>query len=649
MVVRTHGYAGKILRVNLSTGKISTEPTMKYAKRFIGGEGINQWILFNDVFPGIWPLDPANEIIIGTGVLTGTAVPTAGRFYVASKNVLTGGVGSSCLGGHFGPELKFAGYDHIVIRGRSSKPCYIDVNDGDVKVRDAGHLWGKTTRETEDMIREEHGDRDIQLLTIGPAGENLVRGANIMGSGGHSASRCGLGAVMGSKNLKAVAVRGSGGISIAKSDEFMQLAEMLSKRIKTAPLFHKLRQGGTFSSLEAFNYLGNIVVRNFQDVTWDPEKVRKTEIKKEYHVRDLACFACPVACKKYLRITDGLYRGVEGQSFDLGVASSLMTKLDIDCLPAVIKMAKMCNQLGLDADNTGGPIAWAMECYEKGILTERDTGGLKLKWGDYETVIQLIKMIAYREGFGDLLAEGSWRASQIVGKGSEKYAMHIKGQDLEESLIGKIGYALGVIVACTGGGHLRGAPVCEGSAVSPEVAERFYGVRTAGDRTAYEGKGKLVAWTEIFKAVVDIMGTCVFMSQRNMRQGINMEDYAKLYTAATGFDLTAEELRHIGERVLNLHKAFNVREGFTRKHDYPPERFFKPASSGEHLIRDKLEKSKDEYYASRGWDVETSLPTRQKLEELELPEVAEQLEQLGKKENKATHGDRGKKQSKGKN
>lgn len=636
MVETTYAYAGKILRVDLSNGKISIERTSKYSKRFLGGRGINQWILLKETGPDTSSLDPACPILFGTGVLIGTATLGACRYTVDSRNYLTGGVGSANSGGHFGPELKFAGYDNVIISGRSRKPCYLWVDDDSVEIRSASHLWGKTTWETDDQIREELSDEDIQLATIGPAGENLVRGACIINNGARAAGRCGLGSVMGSKRLKAIAVRGTGNISVAKPQKFMELVEELLEKVNNDPRMDFFKQYGsmTISQHDNDNWSG-CPVRNFQDGYWEKSKnIRCEDLVKRFSERSLGCFSCPISCSHWLSISAGKFEGVSGEGFETNTINNFGYKLNIDNWPAIIQAHVLCSQYGLDVDNTAGPIAWAMECYQRGILTKKDLDGLELEWGNHKAVFELIKKIAMREGIGDLLAEGSKRASDKIGRGSQKYAMHIKGQDLYETLRYRKGWALGVIVSPRGSGHLRGAPAFEGN-VSPEDAEKYYGVRTAADRRAYEGKAKIVTWMENFKAVLDSVGICALLSWWKSPHLIGPEDIAKLLGAATGRRTDVRRLMKIGERIHNVEKAINVRGGMTRKDDRPPDRFFKePIKSGpgrgDILEKDKFEEMLDEYYELRGWDKETGLPTRSKLEEVGLKEVADELEKYGK-------------------
>lgn len=638
MVETAYAYAGKILRVDLSNGKTSIEPTSKYSKKFLGGRGINQWILLKETGPDTSPLDPACPILFGAGVLIGTATLGACRYTVDSRNYLTGGVGSANSGGHFGPELKFAGYDNVIITGRSREPCYLWIDDDSVEIRSASHLWGNTTWETDDRIREELNDDDIQLATIGPAGENLVRGACIINNGARAAGRCGLGSVMGAKRLKAIAVRGTGNITVAEPRRFMELVEKLAEKIKNDPFLKRnlfFKYGTmTVSQHDNDNWSG-CPVRNFQDGYWEKGKdIRCEDLVEKFSERNLGCFGCSVCCSHWLSISTGEFKGVSGEGFETNTINNFGYKLNIDNWPAIIKAHMLCSQYGLDVDNTAGPIAWAMECYQRGILTKEDLDGLELEWGNYEAVFELIKKIAMREGIGNLLAEGAKRASDRIGRGSQRYAMHIKGQDLYETLRHRKGWALGVIVSPRGGGHLRGAPAFEGN-VSPEDAESYYGVRTAADRRAYEGKAKLVTWMENFKAVLDSVGICALLSWWKSPHLIGPTDIAELLEAATGKRIDVHKLMRMGERIHNIEKAINVRAGMTRKDDRPPDRFFEePIKSGpgkgDILERDKFEKMLDEYYELRGWDKETGLPTRDKLEDVGLKEVADELERYGK-------------------
>jgi len=628
------GYSGKILRINLSNKKIKIEETLNYVKKFLGGKGINQWILLKEVKPGIWPLDPINRLIFGAGVLDGTLAPGSCRYNVDSKNAFTGGVGSSSSGGHLGPEMKFAGYDNIIIQGRSRNPCYLWIDDEHVEFKNANHLWGKTTWENDTLIREEIGDEDIKIASIGQAGENLVRAACIINNGGRAAGRCGLGAVMGSKNLKAIAVRGSGEINVANPDEFMELVEELwNKQIEEIEEDRPAYIGWDRS--RGFTWMRNTIsgnqVRNFQDGFWDLEKVKKTsyaELQK-YQIKNIACFSCPTPCMgaTWLRITEGEFKGIEGEGIYDNTVRNFGVKIDNENLESIIAAHIYCSQYGLDIDNTAGPIAWAMECYQRGILTKDDTDGLELEWGNYKAVLALIKKIAFREGFGDVLGEGCKRASEIVGRGSEKFCMHVKGQDLYENIRATIGYGFGTIIAPRGGGHLDGAIFTEDSGYGAEMSMKKFGVPTAGDRLSYKGKPELVVYQENWNVILNCLGICIFMrkcfDQPWVEPYPNFEILAKLYSAATGFNMTSKDLIQVAERIINVMKVFNVREGMTRKDDYPPDRFFnEPIKSGPGkgvcLERKKYDEMLNKYYMLREWDKYTGIPTNKKFKELQL-------------------------------
>jgi len=512
-----YGYTGKSLRVDLTTGTISTEPTIKHAKKWLGAQGINQWILHNELKPWVSPYEPANRIIIGCGPLVGTLVPAACRASISSKSTFSYGVGSANLGGHFAPELKFAGYDHIVLQGRARTPVYLWVDDERIEIRDARGVWGKTTRETEDLIKEEIGDEDIQIMSIGPAGENLVRGACVIANRNRAAGRCGLGAVMGSKNLKAVAVRGTGVVEVAHPDRFMQAVDDAWERLEKSKGLGVIRKYGTVGVFPGENEICSIAYKNFQSSRMPQEQVEKLHpdiFKETYMKRDMACFGCPLHCDKYYRVDHGPYAGLATEGFQLDAVANFGGKLAIEYAPAIIKGCALCDELGLDEVNATVVLAWAFECYQRGILAQKDTDGLKLEWGNYELVFELLRKLAYREGFGNILAEGCKRASEIIGRDSGYYVLHTKGQELHEEVRMPIGWGFGTCVATRGGGHTTGAPVWEiMNMVDPTVAEftaKVVGVKTL-DPTAYEGKPKLIVYIERLQGLINSLGPCMFV------------------------------------------------------------------------------------------------------------------------------------------
>ena len=640
MEERLYSFAGKILYVNLTTGKISTEPTARYAEKFLGGRGIDNWILYKQVKPWVSPLDPANKLIVGSGALVGTLAPCAARHSVDAKSPMTGGVGSGNSCGHFSAELKFAGYDHIVFEGRARKPVYLWINDSQVQIVDASHMWGMTVGETTAFIKGERGKEDIQVLCIGPAGENLVRCACIVTNRARAVGRCGLGAVMGTKNLKAVAVLGSGMIQVAHPDRFMEEVDKAWEKLGKSQSTERRRSWGTLWAGPALNDVGLFPVKNFQDDYMEPKDIGKIhpEIYKEkYEIGRLGYSSCPVSCSHVYHIEDGPYAGLTCEGFESNDLWNFGGRLAIDYAPAIIKAHYLCNEYGLDQDNAAGSIAWAFECYQRGILTTHDTDGLKLEWGDHRVVMELLRRMAYREGIGDILAEGSQRASEIIGRGSETFAIHVKGQDSMEPMRASKGWALGCTVSTRGGGHTRGANLVELYQGLPrEFYEKTWGISEAGDMLSYENKAKPVVYYERLQAVLDSLGICLLCSNWGGADQLSPDDLAGLYSAATGRELSGNELMMIGERIHNIEKAFNVlHAGFGRQDDYPPRRFMdEPIKSGpaqgELLLRDEWDKMLDEYYEIHGWDKETGWQSRRQLEELALKEVADDLERAGR-------------------
>ncbi|NIN53745.1 MAG: aldehyde ferredoxin oxidoreductase [Nitrososphaeria archaeon] len=635
-----YGWAGKILRVDLDSGHTSREPTLKYAKKFLGGRGINWGILYSEIKTGTDALSPENMIGIGTGILTGTLTPAACRSSLDMKSPLTHAVGSADVGGHWGPELKFAGYDNILIRGRSKNPVYLWIDDEHVEPRDARKLWGMTTWETPGLIREELGDQDIQVLCIGPAGENLCMGACVIANNGRAAGRCGVGAVWGSKNLKAIAVRGTGSVEVAKPEEFIQTVDRFYETLVNDAGFQGLSKFGTAGWVIGEAAVGAArPFKNSQDTYW-PDYFSKSGgrlLVERYQVRRLACFSCPVHCSQWVEVDEGPFSGLKGEAYEANTDANWGFRVGVDYLPATIKLHILCNQLGLDIDIPSVTVAWAMECYQRGILTKEDTEGLDLTWGNYEAIIELLHRIAYRKGrFANILADGVKRASEKIGRGSEKYAMHVKGQDLyEEGRVG-YGYALGAATSTRCGTHTRGSVVgAEFGHVPSEVSERVYGVPTASDKWNHKGKGKLVVYTERCKGIFDSLGVCVYVTNWWSPYLMGPDMCAELVTAATGWRVTGKELLNIGERIQNVEKAFNVREvGFTRKDDSLPDRFFEPIPSGPmkglRLEREKWEEALNEYYREHRWDIETGLQTKECLENLDLKELVDDLEKIGK-------------------
>ena len=418
------GYIGRLARINLSKEEIKTEElSRELIMKFLGGNGFGAYILYKELSPRIDPFSPENKIVIATGPATGTIVPASNKIGVFSKSPLTGLFFDSYASGHFGPELKFAGYDAIIIEGKARRPVYLWIQDGIIEVRDATHIWGKDTIEAQRVVKKEVGDSEAKIATIGPAGENLVRFANIA-FGLRFAGRGGLGAVMGSKNLKAIAVRGEKHeIAIAQPEKLHKYVDELLEEIKNSPLTKRFRIFGTWAALDANNAIGLLGVRNWQEECWEgiEKKIGSTAFREKYAIRDVSCYACPIRCTKFCKVGEGgheiIVRGPEYETL-----YALGTMWGVDNPEYVIKAAELCDRYGLDTISTGVVIAFAMELFERGIITKKDTDDLELRFGNYEAGIQLIKSIAYRRGFGAILAEGSRRAADMIGRGADYYA-----------------------------------------------------------------------------------------------------------------------------------------------------------------------------------------------------------------------------------
>jgi len=637
------GYAGTILRVDLNTGLTSKEPTIEYARKFLGGRGINVRILYDELKPWVTPYEPANRLIFGVGPLTGTLSPGACRLEVASRNPFSNGIGTSDVGGFFGPEMKFAGYDHIVITGKAKTAVYLWINDDHVELRDARYLWGKTTWDTYDLIREELGDDDIQIISIGPAGENLVRSACLIVNRSRAAGKCGMGGVMGSKNLKAIAVRGTGPVEVAHPKKFMELVRQAWQKVENSACQPGMTSIGTVADfLDSKGIL--TTYKNFRDLDIPDEladELGPEPLQSKYQQRQMGYMSCPLHCSNFYRVSDGPYAGTETEGFEMNTTIDFGTNLALYSSAAIIKIHALCSELGLDVDATSGPISWAFDCYERGIITEKDTDGQALKWGDHEVVCELITKIAHRVGFGAILAEGAKRASDVIGRGSGYYAMVQKGQDLYEDLRAPIAWSFGTALATRGGGHTTsspGADVLGGlDPAADEVWRKLLKVRTV-EPTAYEDKPKIVIYQERQDHIMNCTILCLYVGVwfEPSTSVLGLNEIAELCSAATGWETTETELIRIADRIQNVEKAFNVLHAdLGRADDLPQQRFFEePIESGPfagfQLSREKYDQMLDEYYELRGWDSKTGLQTRPCLEELDLADVARDLEGAGK-------------------
>jgi len=616
------GWIGKNLRIDLSEKKVDeNDLDMELARKFIGGRGLNVKLLYDSLEPGIDPLSPENPLIIGTGPLTGTLAPTSGRTNINAKSPLTGLLGDSNVGGHFGPTLKFAGYDNLIIHGQSDSPVYITICNENVEIRPGAHLWGLTTWETDRALKKELDDESVHVAAIGPAGENLIRYACIVCDKHRAAGRTGMGAVMGAKKLKAIAVSGDKDIAVSNPEEFMKVSKEAIHQISSSSGYDTFSKYGTMLTVDSATELGWLVSYNAKEAVFDKvEGIRPYIFRKRYRTRSKACFNCPIHCDQAYHFENG-QDATDGAGIEYGTISAVGSNLGIDSWQFILWMNNFSNQMGFDSMSCGGVIAWALECYEKGVLTEEEVG-MKLGWGDAESVKALTKMIVKRKGFGDRLAEGVKRAAQRIERGSEEYALHIKGAEMPYEVRGRKGFALGLAVANVGAVHTKGGPMLEYGGLTPSKGKGLFGVEETGDPRSYRGKAKLVVFTEHVFALASSLGLCKFASIANNIERLSVEDYASLLSAAVGWKVKSKEMWKIGERIINLERLFMLREGGKGSEDTLPKRFREEevahgSAKGERIDPLKFEAMLKEYYQTRGWN-EEGVPTKEKLGELGL-------------------------------
>jgi len=625
------GYAGKILRVNLSKKKVAEEELKPELLRlYLGGTGYAARILWDELERGVDPLSPENKLIACTGPLTGTLAPCSGSIEFAFKSPLTGIFGQTRAGGGFGPRLKYAGYDFIVIEGASDKPVYLSVIDGSAEIRDASHLWGKTVHEATHMLIEEVGDPQASVACIGPGGERLIRYASIMVDYDRAAGRCGGGAVMGSKKLKAIVVNGDRGIEIAKPDEFYDAAREAISAVGRQRM--GLGQFGTVGGLKGLNESGALPTKNFQTCYYEKaEKMSGEELARKYLLKRRACLACPIGCGRYVWVPAGLYitpphEGAEYETVDMLGVQSMMGSLE-----PLIRADYLCNTYGIDTISAGNVIAFAIEAYERGLITDEDTGGLKLRWGDADACLNLLEMIIERRGIGDLLAEGVKRAAEKIGRGAEDFACHGKGLEVPAHDTRGTSKSFAIQYAI---GNPRGAchiePLWAGMW---DFSGSGLGLRELGlpwpppsrfeEVGVRRGEACRLLW--LYGELASILGICRFSMQGGEDEILTPARLSRLVSTLTGWELSPRDLLVISDRAYTLKRCFNVREGISRKDDKLPKRLMEPLATGPTKGQkvENLDAMLDEAYEALGWDKMTGKPKRDKLRELGLDDVAE--------------------------
>ncbi len=580
--------------------------------------------------PEIDALAPENLLIFATGPLTGTRWPSCGRLEVIAKSPLTDAYGDANAGGHFTPQLRFAGYDMVVFTGRATEPVYLWIDDDNVELCDAAPIWGLDTLETEAKLREVHDDTALKVAAIGPAGEHCVRFASIQVTRGRSVARAGMGAVMGSKRLKALAVRGTSDATVHAPNEFNAVAKSAMKKILADEFTPGEHKYGTPQLVNIVNEVGRFPTKNMQQGHFDEaDAISGETLHEKYFVKHLSCYRCPIACDKLFRIEEGEYAGLETTSLEYETLSSLGSRCMNANLGSIMRANVICDTLGMDTISAGGVISFAMECWDEGIIGPEDTGGLDLGWGRVEAILSLLEDIAHRRGFGDLLAEGSTRAAKKLGEGAERYVMAIKGVEISAQ-DGRAQQSMGLAQATStrGADHLKGFPTIDETGYPGAAIER-YGEEYMPeiiDGTQWKYKAMVVKDGEEFCAVIDSIGICKFGTM--FPPALYWAELAEALHYATGLELDADKLKEIGERINTLQRCYNALHGLTRADDRQPDRLLEEPSPSKrakgHVIY--LDKMLDEYYALRGWDPQTGWPTRETLERLDLDFAAERLE-----------------------
>jgi len=612
------GYAGRILYVDLTTGKTRAEKlNEETARKYIGGIGLGMKLWLANSKAGVDAFDPENPLVLALGPVSGTMFPTGGNGHAfISKSPATNGVGEAVSHGTFGAELKRAGYDAVVLTGKAERPVYLWIDDDSVQLLDAASIWGKSPSETEDAIKDEVGDYYVRVASIGLAGEKLSKIANIINEKTRAAGRTGLGAVMGSKNLKAIAVRGTHDIVVAKPDEFMDMVKEFHERMK-GPAAQKYRTLGTAENVMIQNALYCMPTRNYNNAHFEnAEKVSGEALNERYIAKIIACNSCAMRCEHEAVVREGPYKGTMAR-MEYDNLWALGPNCGVDKLDAIIKAAELCNYYGLDATSTGVTVSFVMDCHENGILSHDYLGGIDAHFGNAEALIQLIEKIGKREGIGDVLADGVKAAAEKIGKDADKLAQNIKGLEVT-------GYdlrclktaALGFAVSFRGADHNRSG---------------VYALDMTGkvDRLkAEKGRGKLVKDSENVYALIDSLIVC-----KNAKGTLYKElaDMAKLYALVTGYEMTPEELSAAGERINTLARLINLREGLSRKDDTLPWKVMNQPIpddgpvKGAVVTQDELDLLLDDYYQSRGWTLD-GVPTKSQLNKLGLEDLSSIVE-----------------------
>ena len=625
----------KIAYIDLGTREIRVEPIpMEWRRKYLGGRGLDAFLLYHNVQAGCDPLGPDNPLIISAGMLVGMMASAAARTHIMAKSPLTNALGSSNMGGFFAAEMRWAGFDHVVIKGRADRPVYLFINDGHIEFRDAGGLWGERVYDTQRLIRRELADEEVQSICIGPAGEKQVRFASVMSGRKSAAGRTGMGAVMGAKNLKAVACRGTLDLKIAHPMKALAYSKEVIDQVTSTKVSQIMQRWGTMFIYGATNTIGLVRTRNFQANQLPDSEDVECENMDRYAFGMDSCLGCQVHCRHRYRINEGEFAGTYAQGPEYASQGAFATEVGCRSMDTILASNHLVNDLGMDTIEVGSIIAWAMELYEKGILTDEDTDGLKLEWGNDAAVLEMIQRLAFRKGIGDILAEGPLRAADTIGPQSLPYLIHVKGMsNLHSDERPTPSLALNIAVSTRGADHLRGRPAIDLYNLPMKLLEKIYrqpdgydGPLT-DDYTAYDGKARMVVWQEMDYMAVDSLGICKFHTVFLSPNHPAFEEFAKLVELNTGIVLSPMDIWNAARRCYTIERLFNLREGLTREDDWLPDRYFDeptpqglPTAKGKCIDRKKFSAMLDEYYRLHEWD-QKGVPTPELLQRLEISEL----------------------------
>ena len=614
-----YGWTGKILRIDLTKKQVTTEyKDEKFYRNFLGGSNIVAYYLLNEIPKGIDAFDEKNLIVISTSVYTGTIMPGSGRFSIGCKSPLTGGIADSQAGGFWGPELKFAGYDAIIISGKAEKPCYLWIKDDQIEFCDGSSIWGKSTGDAEDIIKKEVDEQKCRILQAGLAGERLVRYAAVTAGLKHWCGRGGVGAVMGSKNLRAIAVRGTQKLPVYDAAKLEEFRKWFLQAHKENDEIDFKKKYGTVGGLDSMDAQGLLPTRNFHKGSFkDAELIGGINLKDTLLKSRTSCYACPIACKRVVgyesddMTIEERYGGPEYES-----AGSLASNCEVGSQRYSCKANELCAKYGLDTISTGVTIAFAMECYQNGLITKEDTKGLELFFSNGDALLEMIRLIAHREAIGDLLAEGSWRAAKTIGRGAEKFSMTVKKQELPaHDPRGKWGVALGYAICSTGADHLVAAhdpwfalePNLEKKYTHMDITPmRYFGIfDPIPAMTLNHKKLRLFVHLQYLWSLYDVLDVCIFIGVPEYRM-TTIEQLVDVINYITGWDMSVWEAVKIGEKALQLSRIFNIKHGLDINDDVLPERLYEPLENGAHeghfINKADMQKAISIYYEMMGWD-----------------------------------------------